>query len=368
MRILLAEDNPDHQLIIEECVDDAFGADSQVVCVDTFAELPEKLLPNNVAKADQFDIALIDLGLPDSPLSQTVSWLGEHRLGIPTVVLTSLDDEDLGAKLVRSGVDDYLPKSNLTPSLLHRVCRHAIERKGQRMAMEAQYENMVTFCRSLSNDFNGSLVRISQLIELLDDALEESHGLLPGAEKYMRFLAHTVQSVSSLALGLSHSLTAEDDKANVVAVDLNEIVTDVCHRLQQQFAGCLRWRADDLPTIEGDKSQLTILFQNIIENGIKFNEREPFIQIKSEINAEEYSCTLSVIDNGIGMEQRFAQEIFEPFVRLHGGMRFSGSGLGLSIVKRVVENHGGEIGVVTGESVGSTFKLTLPLKMAGADG
>jgi light-regulated signal transduction histidine kinase (bacteriophytochrome) len=116
---------------------------------------------------------------------------------------------------------------------------------------------------------------------------------------------------------------------------------------------------DKLPTVAADESQLIRVLQNLIGNAIKFRgENIPRIHISAEEGHHEW--TFSVQDNGIGIETQYYDRIFEIFKRLHGKEEHPGSGIGLSISKRIVERHGGRIWVESKPGKGSTFKFALP--------
>lgn len=118
---------------------------------------------------------------------------------------------------------------------------------------------------------------------------------------------------------------------------------------------------DALPEVMGDVIQLTQLFQNLISNAIKFRGNEPpVIHIGVEAQAQDW--LFSVQDNGIGIEPSYAEQIFVIFQRLHSRKEYSGTGIGLSVCKKIVERHGGHIWVQSELGKGSTFYFTLPQK------
>ncbi|MCL5279599.1 MAG: MEKHLA domain-containing protein [Planctomycetes bacterium] len=119
--------------------------------------------------------------------------------------------------------------------------------------------------------------------------------------------------------------------------------------------------ADPLPTVRADANQLTHVFQNLIANAIKFRaERTPEIQVGSR--RQDGAWLLWVRDNGIGIEPQYRERIFTIFQRLHTRTQYPGTGIGLSICKRIVERHGGRIWVESQPGQGSTFHFTLPDK------
>lgn len=114
----------------------------------------------------------------------------------------------------------------------------------------------------------------------------------------------------------------------------------------------------DLPEVFADRNQMIQLFQNLIENSIKFNRKSPVISISAQVNDE--NIVFSVSDNGIGIEQQYSDRIFRIFQRLHARNEYEGMGVGLSICQRIVERHGGRIWIERGSSEGVTFSFTIP--------
>jgi PAS domain S-box-containing protein len=116
---------------------------------------------------------------------------------------------------------------------------------------------------------------------------------------------------------------------------------------------------DTLPTVMGDLTQLTLLFQNLIGNAIKFRRREPPPRIHVGAQLQGKECTVSVRDNGIGIDPQYFKRIFDIFQRLHTRQEYPGTGIGLAICKKVVERHGGRIWLESAPQQGSTFYFTL---------
>jgi light-regulated signal transduction histidine kinase (bacteriophytochrome) len=118
---------------------------------------------------------------------------------------------------------------------------------------------------------------------------------------------------------------------------------------------------DSLPVIHADESQISRVFQNLIGNALKFRKKDvqPKIHIKAQKEGHEY--VFGVQDNGIGLEEQYCDRIFEVFKRLHAIGEYEGTGIGLSIVKRIIERHHGRIWVESSLGVGSTFYFTIPI-------
>ncbi|MGZ4857512.1 MAG: PAS domain-containing sensor histidine kinase, partial [Methanobacteriaceae archaeon] len=119
---------------------------------------------------------------------------------------------------------------------------------------------------------------------------------------------------------------------------------------------------DSLPVIHADESQISRVFQNLIGNALKFRKKDvqPKIHISSIKEGDEY--IFSVQDNGIGMEEQYSGRIFEVFKRLHPIGEYEGAGIGLAIVKRIIERHHGRVWVESEYDEGSTFYFTIPVE------
>jgi signal transduction histidine kinase len=118
---------------------------------------------------------------------------------------------------------------------------------------------------------------------------------------------------------------------------------------------------DDLPLVFGHAPLLTQLLQNLIGNGIKYCEADtPTVQISANPEAKGF-WRISVRDNGIGIDKKFHQQIFEPFERLHDRGKYEGTGLGLATCKKIVERHGGRIWCESNQDRGTTFNFSLPV-------
>ncbi len=152
-------------------------------------------------------------------------------------------------------------------------------------------------------------------------------------------------------------------------VDLSEILAGVVQDLEislDQTQG--KVVLDDLPELEADPVQMRQLFQNLIGNAIKYHREgvQPVVKVHGQVVQDQETgeevLNIFVEDNGIGFEEQHAEKIFQPFQRLVGRSQYDGSGMGLTICRKIVERHEGEITAVSTPGKGSTFIVKLPLR------
>ena len=152
------------------------------------------------------------------------------------------------------------------------------------------------------------------------------------------------------------STQGDDFKPTDCAAVLDQTVANLGVAIEESGATVTR---NGLPTVKGDATQLAQLLQNLVGNAIKFRgDRPPQVQVAAEVKDGEWM--FSVQDNGIGIEPKHAERIFLIFQRLHGREKYSGTGIGLAVCKKIVERHGGRIWVESEPGQGSTFYFTIP--------
>lgn len=163
-----------------------------------------------------------------------------------------------------------------------------------------------------------------------------------------------MQSLIQDVLNLS-TITGETELKTVnVNAAISKAIDDLDVRIAERNATV---EVDKIPLVKGSEGYLSQLFFNLIGNSIKFNEKKPHIKITGEGVGDK--VVIKVIDNGIGMRKEDLQRIFDAFQRLHGKGQYEGTGIGLAIVKKIVDVHGGEISVDSTVGIGTTFTVEL---------
>ncbi len=144
-----------------------------------------------------------------------------------------------------------------------------------------------------------------------------------------------------------------------------EVLSDLEIRVEQSKA---RVNVGELPVIDADPSQMRQLFQNVIANALKFHKKDQPPEVKISAVVIGNDCVISIEDLGIGFDEKYLDRIFTIFQRLHGRQEYEGTGVGLAVVRRIVERHSGKIRAKSAPNQGTTFIVTLPVTQAKGDG
>jgi light-regulated signal transduction histidine kinase (bacteriophytochrome) len=178
--------------------------------------------------------------------------------------------------------------------------------------------------------------------------------------KRLQFAANHMQDLISALLNYSKIAVAPQ---LFRLISLREVIENAISDLENKIA---RSKAhivveEELPLIEADNMLIKLLFTQLIDNAIKYRGRNrPEINIRGEVDTR--SCTIYVEDNGVGFETRYLHVIFRPFQRLQSKDQHGGTGMGLAIVRKIVERHYGTITAKSTPGEGSTFIIKLPLQ------
>ena len=241
-----------------------------------------------------------------------------------------------------------------------------------RKASEAQRERLVErlsdsneelerFAFVCSHDLQEPLRMIRSFSERLDVHLKDKIKGDKKAQKYLHFVTDGAMRSQELIHDILSYSSVNSDTSNLEHVDLNALVqviqTTMCAE-QKTIPQNISW--DKLPSVMGNKTQLYQLLQNLINNGLKYQKANATPKVHVGLTDSGDEWIISVRDNGIGMNEKHLSKIFEVFQRLHRRSEYAGTGIGLSICRKVIERHGGKIWVESEIDHGSTFFFSLP--------
>ena len=242
--------------------------------------------------------------------------------------------------------------------------------------LERSNKDLEQFAYVASHDLQEPLRKIVAFGELLQDAIDE------GDHENVRLYISTVKNATQRMQKLISDLLIYS-RASLLGLDFDEIdLTKVLEAVLESHSQIIsetqaKIKLEQLPTIEGHETRIFQLFHNLISNALKFKSPERDLEIK--ISAQEISILtgeknkettqgfeICVEDNGIGFKDIYAKKIFTIFQRLHGRKTYEGTGIGLALVKKVVDLHQGEIKAEGKPEAGARFIIKLPFKQSKA--
>jgi len=239
------------------------------------------------------------------------------------------------------------------------LSRVAAELERRAVELERSNADLQQFAYVASHDLSEPLRMVSSYVQLLERRYGEK--LDTDAHEFIEFAVDGVNRMQRLIDDLlAYSRVGTSEYRNE-PIDVAALVDDTLRGMRATVSESgATVTQENLPTVVGDPGQLRQLFQNLISNGIKFVEDgPPHIHVSAQ--REGRTWRFAVADNGIGIDPHHAVRIFAVFKRLHGREAYPGSGIGLSICKRIVERHNGRIWVEPNEGGGSRFCFTIPV-------
>lgn len=336
----------------------------------------------NRLKEDFFDVILLDLTLPDSQGLASLKPLNAYAPSIPIVVLTNTNDDELAIEAVRQGAQDYLVKRQVNADLLVRSLRYAIERKQVLEGLREVNEKLETrvqertaelvkakeinqlkteFVSMISHDFRTPLSNIllatgslqSNDQKLTDEKKLTHFQLIRSAIKNMAQLLDEVSLIGKADAGQLQCQLRPLDLEAFCRKLVEEIQLSAGEKHQLVFSSL-----GDFSGMVWDERLLWHIFGNLLTNSMKYSpEGGP---IKFELSAQEKTVIFQIQDWGIGIPKEDQPQLFQPFYRANNVGRIPGTGLGLALVRKCVEAHGGKISVQSEVGAGTTFTVTLP--------
>ncbi|NYB26197.1 MAG: PAS domain S-box protein [Methanobacteriaceae archaeon] len=223
--------------------------------------------------------------------------------------------------------------------------------------LEISNRELEQFAYVASHDLQEPLRMVSSFAQLLEKRYKGE--LDDDADDFIGFIVEGAQRMKDLIDDLLTFSRLSTASREFRPTNMNKVLEDVLLSIKPSVeAENATISHDDLPTVQCDPSQIRQLFQNLISNAIKFHEKAPEIHIFAEESDGKWRFGVS--DNGIGIHPDHQDKIFDIFKRLHTREEYEGTGIGLSICKRIVEIHGGDIWVKSKPGEGSTFYFTLP--------
>ncbi len=364
LRVLVVEDSDiDTQLILSELR--RGGYDVEYERVETRAAMQAALSQGT------WDIILCDYTLPRFSAMDALMTLKKSGQDLPFIVISGTVGEETAVTTLKAGAHDFILKDRLArlmPALerelqdaktrrLHRKAE--TDRKELIMKLEAINADIERFTYTAFHDLRTPLVTIKGFLGLLKSDLEAQQ--YEGVQKDIQRIGGAADKMDDLLSDLLEFFRVGRVIRPPEDVDLSQLTQEVLQTLDE----LIRTKAvtvrvsPDLPTVYGDRIRLRQVLENLIENAAKYTQGQlsPLIEIGTR--TQDGQQIIFVRDNGQGIDPRYHKRIFNLFEQLDPNRE--GTGIGLALVKRIIEVHGGQIWVESeGQGQGSTFCFTMP--------
>ncbi len=410
IKILVVDDREDNLFSIEAI----FEKDNYTIVKANSGRAALKILLNQ----QDFSLILMDVQMPDLNGFETAAIIYERDKlkNIPIIFITAHNyDEDIIFKGYRTGGVDYIYKP-INPDLLrvkvgvfvelysknHQLIQHEKKLIATNLSLQKEVEDRKASeekVKLLNLQLTENVSHLKTVNEELDQfAYVASHDLQEPLRKIQVFSdkilsknnhdeetaryfkkiigsSRRMQSLINDLLSFSrHSMSSSDFRKTDLSGVMNEVKNELDFQIEKNKAVI---HVNDLPVIWGIPSLVKQLFSNLLSNALKFrnSNTSPVVNITAEIMGPEglngasgkgvlkrKYCVIRVADNGIGFEEQYANEIFRVFKRLHSYHEYEGSGVGLSICKKIIEKHNGFINASSEPGKGSVFTIGFPDK------
>lgn len=348
-RVLIVEDNPEMRRYIFDTLSHEF----HIITATNGKEGLEKAIQ------EKPDIVVTDIMMPVMSGDKMVRAIREHSEldSMSIIFLSAKADMDARIRLLGEGAQDYLIKPFAPEELLVRV-RNFIRLKKTIETLETTNADMEAFSYSVSHDLRAPIRTIEGFMNILVE--DFGNNLDPEALRIVEIIRKSIDTMNNLIQNLLDFHKVSIVELNARTVDMETVVRDVVSNLQQTDPKECKIRIDSLPSAWGDGSALKQVWVNLISNAIKYSSKRENPEVHIGCTEGEEWNTYFVKDNGAGFDKRYANRLFKVFQRLHLQEEFEGTGVGLAIVARVIQRHGGKVFAEGEVDKGSVFSFTLP--------
>ncbi len=261
-----------------------------------------------------------------------------------------------GAIVIQSHFRDLTARNQARRELER--ANHHLERRIQERTAELELANraLEAFTYSVAHDLRAPVAHVDGFGKALEVALARGDTLT--AAHYARRIGANAELMRNLIDGLLKLSRAERAQLDPQLVDCQALVREVVNELDDAQRSCVE--VEPLPKIRADLVALRQVWVNVISNAVKFSSMAPSPQVRIGARTNDGEVVFSVADNGVGFDPAEADKLFSVFHRLPSGRSFAGIGIGLTIVKRVIERHGGRVWASSQPGQGATFSFSVP--------
>lgn len=365
-KILIVDDRPENLVALE------------VILKDLDVELVKATSGNEALKATlyhDFALALLDIQMPEMDGYELASILREEEktARLPFIFISAVytGNNDV-FKGYEQGAFSYLTKP-FQPEILINKVKFFIEKHQQEIALyqlnedlkeknidlEMINKELESFTYSVSHDLRAPLRAINGYAEILQRGYEQN--LDDRGKQFLGKVIASAERMEELIEKLLAFSRLGRRKLNKEQIDMNALTNDALEEVRTSSAYRIpQIDIQEMHPVQGDKELLRQVMINLISNAFKYSSKKDDAHVEINAVRQDHEIIYSVKDNGAGFDMSHAGKLFGVFQRMHGSAEFEGTGVGLAIVQRIVEHHGGRVWAEAEKDKGATFFFSLP--------
>jgi signal transduction histidine kinase len=313
-----------------------------------------------------YDLMLLDNQLPGIYGTEVLEIVKKEKIDVLTIMITAFASLETAVAATKNGAYDFITKPFLPEDLkssIQKAAKHLIFTETTRKLIEEKKRVRFEFIRVLSHELKSPIAAVEGYLNIMKkrmkgEALSEYDYMIDRSVLRINGMRKLVMDM----LDLTH-IESEEKKRELSALNLNEVIKTAIQSVKEAGINngvTIDFQEKDAIVIEADRFEMDMIVKNLVSNAVKYNKEngEVCLVLTKDENSVEIECR----DSGIGMTEEELERLFGEFVRMKNEetKNIVGSGLGLSIVKKIVDLYNGEIGVESERGKGSTFKVTLP--------
>jgi len=364
-KILIVDDKAENLLVLEAVLG---NLEVEIIKAESGNEALKLILRHD------FALALLDIQMPGMDGYELAGILREHKktVNLPFIFISAVYTDNLNVfKGYERGAFSFITKP-FQPEILVNKVKLFIEKHQQEIALyklnlnlekknaELVYINkeLEGFAYSVSHDLRAPLRAINGFAQMLYEDYHEELNL--DALRLLDVIRTNAMKMGLLIDDLLEFSRLGRKEISKVAIEMSQLWKLALNEINTNTSHCANVVIDPMPTVYADRPMIYQVLVNLLANAIKYSSKteHPMINIKSyEKNG---TIVFMISDNGVGFDNLYANKLFGVFQRLHSSDAFEGTGVGLALVKRIVNKHGGEVWATGELNKGATFYFSLP--------
>lgn len=362
LNILLIEDSAIDRDLFMEYLEDS------ILPIKTIEWATTLMDGIKLSQEKHFDIVLTDLGLPDSQGLEGFKKLHKKIPHTAIIVLTGLNNKNTALEAIQAGAQNYLVKGEVETKILEKVIPYSIERQEivsqlhkSEDLLKKQKKSLEQFAYLASHDLRAPINNLEILLNMIESengVKESCSNIFAMTKTAVSNFRNTIDSMIEI-VSLNKSNNTEERKEIKFSQTLSDVLAGIQEQIREteteiesNFNGC--------DQVKFPPVYLHSIFQNLITNSIKYRKKDIPAKIKIETSVGEKFVCLSIEDNGTGIDMKKNRDkLFGIFQRFH--QNINGKGIGLYMLKSIIESYDGKIEVVSKVNQGATFSVLFPI-------